>query len=230
MLVHPDEAAGTPAMTGESDSSSAGPMLDAISRRHWGPRLISGIDDLVREAGVAAPIAFVLIYAALTVALVPGSVSSVAAGALFGAAWGTLLTVLGATLGAMVAFMVARRMGRARLLARSGRRFDSLDDWVERHGFLAVLYVRLVPLFPFSAVNYAFGVTAVRRREYLTATVLGIIPGTFALVALGSSLGDPGSPGFVAALALTLALAVIAPLVDRAARRRRASKLRSRVS
>ena len=162
------------------------------------------------------------IYAALTVALVPGSVSSVAAGALFGAAWGTLLTVLGASLGAAVAFMVARRLGRARLLARGGRRLDSLDGWVERHGFLAVLYVRLVPLFPFNAVNYAFGLTAVRRREYLAATVLGIIPGTFALVALGSSLGDPGSPGFVAALALTLALAVLAPLADRALRRRRA--------
>lgn len=184
--------------------------------------MISEIGSLVREAGIAAPIAFVLIYAALTVALVPGWVSSVAAGALFGAAWGTLLTLLGAILGATVAFMVARRLGRARLQARGGRRFDSLDRWVERHGFLAVLYVRLVPLFPFNAVNYAFGVTAVRGRDYLAATALGIIPGTFAFVALGSTLGHPGSPGFLAALGLTLALAVLAPLVDRKLRRRRA--------
>lgn len=184
--------------------------------------MIADIAGLVQEAGIAAPVAFVLLYACLTLALVPGSVSSVAAGALFGAAWGTALTVLGATLGATIAFLIARRLGRARLLARGGRRFDSLDGWVERHGFLAVLYVRLVPLFPFSAVNYAFGVTAVRGREYLAATVLGIIPGTFALVALGSTLGNPGSPGFLAALALTLALAVLAPLADRALRRRRA--------
>lgn len=184
--------------------------------------MISEIGDFVRDAGIAGPIVFVFVYAALTVALVPGSISSVAAGALFGAAWGTVLTVLGATLGAMVAFMIARRLGRAQLQARSGRRFVALDRWVERHGFLAVLYVRLVPLFPFSAVNYAFGLTSVRRGEYLAATVLGIIPGSFALVALGSTLGDPGSPGFIAALSLTIALAVLAPLADRLLRRRRA--------
>ena len=189
-------------------------MLDGMS---------ADIASLVDSAGIAAPVAFVVIYAALTVALVPGSVTSLAAGALFGAAWGTLLTVLGGTLGAAIAFALARRLGRERLRGRGGKRFDSLDGWVERHGFLAVLYVRLVPLFPFNAVNYAFGFTAVRGRDYLAATVLGIIPGTFAFVALGSTLGDPGSPEFLAALALTLVLAVLAPLVDRRLRRRRAA-------
>ncbi|MGD9734045.1 MAG: TVP38/TMEM64 family protein [Solirubrobacterales bacterium] len=183
-------------------------------------RLSAEVSQLVHAAGLAAPLAFVIIYAGLTVALVPGSISSLVAGALFGVLWGTVLTVLGATLGAAVAFALARRLGRSWLRARSGSRFDSLDGWVERHGFLSVLYVRLLPVFPFSAVNYAFGVTAVDRNEYLAATALGIVPGTFALVALGSSLSDPGSEGFFAALALTLAIAVMGPAVLRMRRRR----------
>jgi uncharacterized membrane protein YdjX (TVP38/TMEM64 family) len=82
--------------------------------------MTSQIEHVVHGAGIGAPIAFVVIYAALTVALVPESVSSVAAGALFGALWGTLLTVAGATLGATGAFLIARRLGRAPLRARSG--------------------------------------------------------------------------------------------------------------
>jgi uncharacterized membrane protein YdjX (TVP38/TMEM64 family) len=180
------------------------------------------IEQLVHGAGIGAPIAFVALYALLTVAVVPGSVSSVAAGALFGAVWGTALTVLGATLGATGAFLVARRLGRAPWRARIPGRFERLDARLARHGFLTVLYVRLVPLFPFNAVNYAFGLTAVGTREYVTATALGIVPATFAFVALGSSLTDPGSPRFLLALAMVLVVALAAPLADRELRQRRA--------
>jgi uncharacterized membrane protein YdjX (TVP38/TMEM64 family) len=182
--------------------------------------MTSQIEHLVHGAGIGAPIAFVVIYAVLTVALVPGSVSSVAAGALFGALWGTLLTVAGATLGATGAFLIARRLGRAPLRARSGARIQRLDRWVAQHGVLAVLYVRLVSLFPFTAVNYGFGVTGVTTRAYVAATAAGIVPATYALVALGGSLKHPGSPGFVAALTMVLILALAAPLTDRALRRR----------
>lgn len=164
------------------------------------------IEHLVHGAGLGAPIAFVAIYALLTVALVPGSAPSLAAGALFGAAWGSLLTVIGATLGATAAYVFARRVGRAPLRARTGARFARLDDWVARRGFRAVLYVRLIPIFPFNAVNYAFGMTSVTPRAYVVATAIGIVPGTVAFVALGSSLRDPGSTGFLVALGAVAAL------------------------
>jgi len=177
------------------------------------------IEHLIGDGGAATPIAFIVVYVALTVALVPGSVPSVAAGVLFGAVWGSVLTVLGATLGATAAFLLARRFGRAPVRARGGDRFERLDGWVAQHGFATVLYVRLVPLFPFNAVNYAFGLTAVRARDYVAATALGIVPGTVAFVALGSSLGQPGSPGFLVALGMVLTLVVGAPLIDRTLKR-----------
>lgn len=173
------------------------------------------IEHLVNGAGIAAPIAFVAIYALLTIALVPGTAPSMAAGALFGAAWGTLLTVLGATLGATAAYLFARRVGRAPLRARTGARFARLDAWVTRRGFLAVLYVRLIPIFPFNAVNYAFGMTSVRPRAYITATALGIVPGTIAFVALGSSLRDPGSPAFLIALGAVAVLTLVGIVASR---------------
>jgi uncharacterized membrane protein YdjX (TVP38/TMEM64 family) len=184
------------------------------------------LEHLVREAGIGAPIAFVLIYAGLTVALVPGTAPSVAAGALFGAAWGTLVTAIGATLGATAAFMLARRFGRAPLRARSGRWFERLDTRLSRRGFVAVLSIRLLPLFPFNAVNYALGLTSVPLRAYVLATAIGILPATFAFVALGSSLDDPASPGFAAALAAVLILAVGVPLVQRLRRGRSAGTAR----
>jgi hypothetical protein len=83
--------------------------------------MTSWIEHIVDDAGIGAPIAFVAIYALLTVALVPGSAPSMAAGALFGAVWGSLLTVLGATLGATAAYLFARSVGSAPLRARLQR-------------------------------------------------------------------------------------------------------------
>ena len=83
------------------------------------------IEQLVETAGIGGPVAFVVIYALLTVAMVPGSIPSVAAGALFGGALGTALTALGAMAGATGAFLIAKRLGRAPLRARA--RFERLD-------------------------------------------------------------------------------------------------------
>lgn len=183
--------------------------------------MIQQIEQLVAAAGLAAPLAFVLLYAALTVALVPGSPASVAAGALFGPVWGTLLTVGGATLGAGGAFAIARGAGRRRVRRRLGPRAARLDEQLAGRGFLAVVALRLMPVVPFNALNYALGLTSVRGRDYLPATAIGIVPGTFALVALGSSLGDPGSPAFLAALALVVALVAGGALRARRPARRR---------
>ncbi len=174
-----------------------------------------GIEQTVDDAGAVAPLAFVALYVVLTVLCFPGAVVTAAGGAFFGTALGTLLAVAGATLGAIAAFLVGRRLGREEVERIAGRRIGALDRWLVRRGFLAVLYVRLIPILPFNALNYAAGVTAVGTRDYVLGTVVGIIPGAFAYAALGSSLGDPLSPEFIAAAALIVVLAVGAPLAER---------------
>ncbi len=178
------------------------------------------IARVVEEGGLAAPLVYVALYALLTVLLFPASVVTIAGGALFGAVLGTTLTVLGATIGATGGFVIARRLGREEVERIAGRRITAVDAWLEQRGFLAVLYVRLIPIIPFGAFSYAAGVTGVTRRDYVLATAVGIIPAAFAYSALGGSLDDPLSPTFLAAVALVIFLAVAAPLVDRFRRRR----------
>lgn len=189
----------------------------------------AGIRGLVTRAGPAAPAAYVALYATLVVLLVPGAVLTAAGGVLFGTALGTVLAVTGAGIGAVGAFVVGRLLGRDGVRRLAGDRMERLDGWLARRGFLAVLYLRLIPLVPFNVLNYVASVTEVPRRDYALATVLGIVPGTFAYVVLGRGLFEVlvgrrtealTRPSFLFAVGLLVVLAVGGPLLDRALRRR----------
>ncbi len=173
------------------------------------------LDDLVDAAGLLGPVAFIVAYILLTVAFVPGTIPSLAAGALFGAVWGTVLTVLGATLGAALAYEVARRLGRERVERRLGERVAAADGWIGARGMRGVIALRLVPVLPFNALNYAFGLSSVRRRDHFLGTAIGIVPGTTAFVALGDSITEPGSTGFLLSLAAVVALIAVSTFAGR---------------
>lgn len=181
------------------------------------------IERVVREAGVLAPVAYVALYAVLTVLLFPGAIITAAGGALFGSVQGTLLTVVGATLGATGAFAVGRRLGREQVERIAGKRVGRLDAWMEEHGFLAVLYTRLIPVVPFNILNYAAGIAGLRLRDYVIATAIGIVPGTFAYAELGHSLTscvagdacDLTSPAFLTAVGLIVFFVLAGPFVNR---------------
>lgn len=179
-----------------------------------------GIEDAVASTGVAGPLVFIGLYIVFTVMLVPGTLLTAAGGVLFGVAYGTALSVVSATTAATICFLIGRRLGRQQVEQIAGRRVEQLDDWIARNGFAAVLYVRLIPLVPFNALNYVAGVSAVDLRSYVAGTAVGIIPGTFAYTALGGSFDEPTSPEFISAVALIVVLAVAAPFVQRAGRRR----------
>lgn len=176
------------------------------------------IRDTVAEAGAGAPLAFLALYAVLTVIGFPGAVPSAASGFLFGTAFGTALTVVGATIGATAAFFIARGLGRAQVERLAGERMGRLDTWLERRGFVAVLWLRLFPLVPFNVLNYAAGLTGVRAKEYVAATAIGIMPGAFAYTALGGSISDPTSPEFVVAVGLIVVLAIAGGVLARRGR------------
>jgi uncharacterized membrane protein YdjX (TVP38/TMEM64 family) len=174
--------------------------LNRLSERRVECFVIDHVRSLVDAAGPFGPAAFVAAYALLTVALVPGTIPSLAAGALFGPVWGSLLVIAGATVGAVGAFEVARRIGRQRTRRLVGERVLRADAWVQRRGITGVIGLRLLPVVPFNALNYAFGLSSVRRGDHAIGTAVGIVPGSVAFVALGDSISDPGSVGFMASL------------------------------
>jgi uncharacterized membrane protein YdjX (TVP38/TMEM64 family) len=141
----------------------------------------------VRSAGAIGYVIYVLVYAACCILFVPASILTLGAGAIFGLAGGTVVVVIGATLGATLSFALARGLMRKRVEAMIGSnaRFQALDRAIAREGAKIVLLVRLAPIFPFTYVNYAFGLTGLRIIPYAAATLIGIIPGTLAYTYLG---------------------------------------------
>ena len=166
---------------------------------------------------------YAAVYAAATLSPLPKSVFTLAAGAVFGLAQGLIVVVVGACAGAVVAFYLARALGRDGLHRLTGVRTHRLDAQLARRGFLTVLVARLIPVVPFTIVNYLAGVTALRMPVFLAATALGMLPATTAYVALGAYGSEPGSWPFWAALtalaALTAAGGVVALVHRRTAAR-----------
>lgn len=165
--------------------------------------------------GFAGALEFALVYAVLSLLPLPATVFTLAAGAVFGLARGLPIVVLGATLGATAAFYLGRVLGRDAVQHFTGARLQTLDRYLTRRGFRAVLAARLVPVVPFTGLNYLSGPTGVRASNYLLASVIGILPGTTAYVAAGAYGNQPGSLPFLTAVSALLLLTVVGVVVSR---------------
>ena len=177
--------------------------------------LVAGVPDAagiradVDALGALAPVAFVLLYAGLTLLPAPRNVLSAAAGLLFGLVQGVLLAVPGALLGAVAGFGLGRLLGREAVERFGGARVARVDALLARRGLVAVLVARLVPVVPFTGVNYAAGLTAVRFGDFVVGTAIGVVPGTVAYAALGAYGTSPTSWPFVTAVAVLLVLSLV---------------------
>jgi uncharacterized membrane protein YdjX (TVP38/TMEM64 family) len=173
------------------------------------------VRDWVDGYGVAGPLVFIAVSAALTPALFPGPLLAGASGLLFGTWLGTPVSIVSATLGAVLAFSLARWIAHDAVEELEGRRLRALRAWIGRRGFLSILYARIVPGVPYSLVNYAAGLSPVTLRAFAGATALGCAPRAFAYTALGGSLDDLGSPEAIAAIVVLVVMAVGGALLAR---------------
>ena len=158
--------------------------------------------------GTWAPLLFGATYAAATLAPVPKNALSVAAGFVFGFGVGVSVVWVAGMAGAVVSFWLGRVLGRDGVERLSRGRLARVDALVDQYGGWAVLGLRLVPMVPFTALNYGSGLTNLRLSVYLAATAVGVVPGTIAYVALGAYGTDPRSLPFLAAAAVLLGLSV----------------------
>jgi uncharacterized membrane protein YdjX (TVP38/TMEM64 family) len=132
---------------------------------------------------------FMALYIVQTTLSLPGAaILSLAAGAIFGSVMGTVYVIIAATVGATLAFLVARYLLRDAVLNRFGARLEGINRELETRGFNYLLFLRLVPLFPFFLINLAAGLTRLPLRTFFFGTLLGIIPGGFVYVNAGASL------------------------------------------
>lgn len=138
--------------------------------------------------------AFMAIYIIQTGLALPGAtILSLSAGAVFGPLMGTLYAVTAASLGATLSFLVTRYLLRSMVLQKFGSKLEKVNQELEERGLNYLLFLRLVPVFPFFLINLAAGLTRLPLRTFMLGTFLGIIPGGFVYVNAGASLASINS-------------------------------------
>lgn len=173
------------------------------------------IREMILSFGLWAPAIYLLLFSIGPVFLWPEAILAIAAGLTFGPLWGTLLTILGATMGGTLAFLVARYLGRDFVKRFIRGRLKTLDEKSAEHGFKIIFFLRLIPLVPFNALDYAAGLSKIRLGDYALGTFLGVMPGAFAYVNLGSKLENIYSWEFVLAVILLGSLVFIQAVYQR---------------
>lgn len=176
--------------------------VDANSIRNW-----------ILSFGLWAPLIYIFIYTIRPLIFFPASVLSIAGGLAFGAWMGTIYTIIGATLGALLSFYVASTLGKSLVKKQWSGNAAKIQSQMEQNGFLYVLMFRLIPVINFDVISYLAAIAKVRFSSFALATVIGIIPGTFAYNFLGSSFVS-GNPKIIAfAVAVFIVLTVVPILI-----------------
>ncbi|HEX3109359.1 MAG TPA: TVP38/TMEM64 family protein [Thermoanaerobaculia bacterium] len=175
----------------------------------------------VKSAGAMGYVVYALGYAVIALVF-PGSVLTIGAGAIFGIVGGTIVVATGATLTATIAFLLARTVLRRRVerMTANNPKFRAVDRAIAKEGTKIVLLVRLAAVFPFTIVNYAFGLTGIRLLPYVLTTAIGILPGTIAFVYIGAAAASVATQdrtkllftiaGLVIAIAVSIFVARVA--------------------
>lgn len=192
---------------------------------------IMALADRLRGMGWTGIALFVAIYVVAAVALLPGSLFTLAAGFAYGPVGGLLVASPASVLAATVAFLLGRTVLRNWIRTRIQRypKARALDTAIGTNSFKLILLLRLSPVIPFNILNYALGLSDAKVGRYVVASSVGMLPGTWLYVYLGSlattaaQLTEAGQAGTPQKWILTgvglLATVLVVVLVTRAAQR-----------
>ena len=156
---------------------------------------IEELKELIDGFGLIAPVVFVLAYILATVFFLPGVPLTLLGGIVFGPIWGTVWVSISSTVGATLAFLVGRYIGRDWIVSKFSNSdiFNRLDTGVKNQGWKMIAITRLIPLVPFNAQNYVYGLTDIPLKTYTLVSWIFMLPGTVAYVFLaGAIIGGEG--------------------------------------
>lgn len=180
----------------------------------WKTGLVEKIQDVqamqafFKSFGVWGYLIFILVFIAACVFMLPGSMLTIIAGIAFGPIIGGVVSLIGATLGATVAFLVAKYVARGMIEDKIGQNemFKKIDDGVSKNGTSFLILTRLVPVFPFSFQNYAYGLTKIKLGTYFIVSLICMAPGAFIYAYMA---GEIVTNGFSTGLLIKFAAAGI---------------------
>lgn len=176
------------------------------------------LKNQVNNFGFFSPVIFIIIFAFGTVAFIPATILSIASGILFGTTLGTIYSIIGATIGAGIAFFIAKILGKPYIesvIDTKLIKLKQLSSHIEKKGFKSTLILRIIPIIPFTSINYALGLTKIRFDQYIIATFIGLIPSTILYAYFGESIILFNIKNMFISLALLITLIFIYPIIKK---------------
>ena len=171
---------------------------------------------------------FFAVYVAVTGLSLPGAaILTLVGGAIFGLLWGAVIVSFASTLGATLAFLVARFALRDWVQSQFGVRLKAINAGIEKEGGFYLFTLRLIPIFPFFAINLVMGLTPIRAWTFYWVSQIGMLAGTLVYVNAGTqvagidSLRGILSPGLLISFALLGVFPLIAQKIVSAVKARR---------
>lgn len=185
-----------------------------------------GLKEFVKNHYILSVSGFIVIYI-FTAFFLPGAiVLTIAGGLLFGVFWGTIYVCIGAATGATLAFFTARHLIGEWIQDKYQNQLKNFNEEIAKNGYYYLLALRVIPIFPFSAVNYFAGVTKITFKIFLWTLLVTVIPGTIVYAFAGQQLGTIESvrdiySAKILILFLLLVLLVFSPMIFKYAKRKR---------
>lgn len=173
---------------------------------------VEDIQDYVISFGRLAPLVYIIMFALVPLTLFPDSILAIGGGMVFGLFKGYIYTLIGALIGATISFYISRKLGRAFVKKLTKEKLDNIEELINSKGFFIVLILRLVPLFPFDIISYGSGLTSIKYKDFLLATIIGTIPGILVFTNIGAQSVNIGSNSFYISI-MGLILLVLLSLI-----------------
>jgi uncharacterized membrane protein YdjX (TVP38/TMEM64 family) len=151
---------------------------------------VERLDAWFDSLGFWAPLTFILVWIAACVFFLPGLPVTIVGALVFGPIWGSIYSSIGSVLGATAAFLVGRYAARSMVegLVRKNKALQKIDDGVEKQGWRMLMITRLVPLFPFNAQNYVYGLTKISLPTYVLVSFICMLPACIAFNFMAGSV------------------------------------------
>ncbi|WP_353892757.1 TVP38/TMEM64 family protein [Proteinivorax hydrogeniformans] len=138
------------------------------------------------------PFIYIFVYVSFVLISLPASALTLLAGPLFGFFRGLIYVLIGFNLSAHLCFIIARKLGKEKVekFIDANGKIKKYSDKIGEHGFMVMLYLRLIPIFPYALLNYVSGLSVISFKEYALATFLGKLPFLAVMVYFSTSVAD----------------------------------------
>ncbi|WP_419741801.1 TVP38/TMEM64 family protein [Paraclostridium dentum] len=186
-----------------------GSIIYKILNMDIGP---NDIQKYVTSFGKLAPLVYIVMFALVPLTLFPDSILAIGGGIIFGLYKGYIYTLVGALIGASLSFYISRKLGRNFVKKITKEKLDYIEEMINTKGFFVILLLRLIPLFPFDVISYGAGLTNIKYRDFIFATIVGTIPGILVFTNIGAQSVDIGSNSFYLSI-MALILLILSSIV-----------------